>query len=233
MRFLTWNLGVGILLILLLSPLLLATLEVRTQVSRLTEGVSWEKTVEYGESFKSLISFIAPLSTARTNAFYDNIDPSMLNHFMGIIALFFGIYGWNSKRTTREWVLIVFGLVIGAMSFSDLPIRKLLFDYVPFMNLFLQGPYLRVFMLLGLAIFIASGLEKWNHQETFSFKKILVPISILVFVLLTIAINWAYFDFWHLLKPWLVSGDWLSDWNQLNLQQLRFYRLPSFYLCEI
>ena len=234
LRFLTWNLGVGILLILLLSPLLLATLEVRTQVSRLTEGVSWEKTAEYGESFKSLISFIAPLSTARTNAFYDNIDPSMLNHFMGIIALFFGIYGWNSKRTYREWLLIVFGLVIGAMSFSDLPIRKLLFDYVPFMNLFLQGPYLRVFMLLGLAIFIASGLEKWNHQETFSFKKILVPVSILVFVLLTISINWASFDFWHLLKPWLVSGDWLSGWNQLNLQQsLGFQLLISGLLLSL
>ena len=223
--FFTWNLVVGLILIAMLSPLLLATLEASTQVSRLKEGVSWEKTAEYGESFKSLLSFVSPLSTARSNVFFGKIDASMLNHFIGVIGLFFGIYGWNSKRSKREWLLIIFGLLIGAMSFSDLPIRKILFDYVPLMNLFLQGPYLRVFMILGLVIFIARGIEKWNLQQAISFKKILLPITVISSIFLVIAFRWASFDFTHFFRDWLNLKNLLTGWNKFNFQQLLGFQL--------
>jgi hypothetical protein len=223
--FFTWNVVVGVILIVMLSPLLLATLEASTQVSRLKEGVSWEKTAEYGESFKSLLSFVSPLSTARSNDFFGNIDASMLNHFVGVIGLFFGIYGWNSKRSKREWLLIIFGLIIGAMSFSDLPIRKILFDYVPLMNLFLQGPYLRIFMILGLVIFIARGIEKWNLQQAISFKKLLLPIIVISSIFFVIALSWASFDFTHFYRNWLNLKDGLAGWNKFNFQQLLGFQL--------
>jgi len=233
LRFFTWNLIVGVILIVMLSPLLLATLEASTQVSRLKEGVSWEKTAKYGENFKSLISLITPLPTARTNDFFGNIDASMLNHFIGIIALFFGIYGWDYKRSKHEWLLLIFGLLIGAMSFSDLPIRKILFDYVPLMNLFLQGPYLRVFMVLGLVVFIAGGIEKWNLQRAIKTKDILIPILLIVPILFMIAIRWASFDFNHFQSDWLNLHDWLTGWNKFNFQQLLGFQLivSSFFMC--
>lgn len=223
--FFTWNVVVAIILIAMLSPLLLATFEAGTQVSRLKEGVSWEKTAEYGESFKSLLSFVSPLSTARSNDFFGKTDASMLNHFVGVIGLFFGIYGWSSKRSKREWLLIIFGLLIGAMSFSDLPIRKILFDYVPLMNLFLQGPYLRIFMILGLVIFIARGIEKWNLQQAISFKNLLLPITVISSIFLVIAFRWASFDFTHFYRDWINMQDWLSGWNKFNFQQLFGFQL--------
>jgi len=225
LRFFTWNLAVGMILMVLLSPLLLATLEASTQVSRLKGGVSWEKTAEYGESFKSLLSFIAPLSTARSNDFFGHIDASMLNHFVGVIGLFFGIYGWNSKKSKRELLLIIFGLLIGAMSFSDLPIRKILFYYVPLMNLFLQGPYLRVFMILGLVIFIARGIEKWNLKQTISFKNLLLPITLISSIFFVIAFRWASFDFSHFYRDWLNFEGGLTGWNNFNFQQLLGFQL--------
>jgi hypothetical protein len=225
LRFFTWNLAVGLILMAMLSPLLLATLDASAQVSRLKEGVSWEKTAEYGESFKSLLSFVSPLATARSNDFFGHIDSSMLNHFVGVIGLFFGIYGWNSKRSKREWLLIIFGLLIGAMSFSGLPIRKILFDYVPLMNLFLQGPYLRVFMILGLVIFIARGIEKWNLQQAISFKNLLLPITVISSIFFVIAFRWASFDFSHFYRDWLNFEDVLTGWNNFNFQQLLGFQL--------
>ncbi|NBR12979.1 MAG: hypothetical protein EBQ94_06140 [Flavobacteriales bacterium] len=224
-QFFAWNFAVVLILIAMLSPMLLAIFEASTQVSRLKAGVSWEKTAEYGESFKSLLSFIAPLSTARSNDFFGKIDASMLNHFIGVIGLFFGIYGWNSKRSKREWLLLIFGLMIGAMSFSELPVRKILFDYVPFMNLFLQGPYLRVFMILGLLVFIAGGIEKWNLQKTISYKEVLFPILIIVPVFSLVAYHWASFDFNHFFRDWLISSDWLAGWKQFKFQQLLGFQL--------
>jgi hypothetical protein len=77
----------------------------------------------------------------------------MLHHFVGVIGLFFALFGWNKNRSMQEWILLIFGLLIGAMSFEFLPVRKWMFDHVPFMNLFLQGAYLRIFMVLSLIFF--------------------------------------------------------------------------------
>lgn len=224
-QFFTWNLVAGLILLLMLSPLLLATMEASSQVSRLKEGVNWEKTAAYGENFKSLISLITPLATARSNDFFGKIDASMLNHFIGVIGLFFGIYGWDSKRSKIEWLLIVFGLLIGAMSFSGLPIRKIAFDFVPLMNLFLQGPYLRVFMVLALVIFIARGIEKWNLQQAISFKNILLPIVVISAFILLISMQWASFDFNNFLRDWLNTKDWISGWNKFDFKQLLGFQL--------
>jgi len=122
-------------------------------------------------------------------------------------------------------MLIIFGLLIGAMSFSDLPIRKILFDYVPLMNLFLQGPYLRVFMILGLVIFIARGIEKWNLQQAISFKNLLLPITVISSIFLVIALRWASFDFTYFFRDWLNLKDGLTGWNKFNFQQLLGFQL--------
>ena len=233
LRFLVWHCLVVFMLLILLSPLLLAIWEISPQVARLSEGVSWERAALNGENFKSLISFFAPLSTARTNDFFGNIDPSMLNHFVGVIGLFFGLYGWKSKRFNREWLLLVFGLVIGSMTFSEFPTHKFFFDHIPFMNLFLQGPYIRIFLILGILVFIAGGIEKWHMQQTLSYREIIFPFSVLFILLGLTAIFWASFDFTNFIKIWLNSSNWLDGWKNINFQKLLGFQLilSALFLC--
>jgi hypothetical protein len=228
--FLFWHVGVVLILIILLSPMLLAIFEISPQVIRLAEGVNWDKTASYGLSFKSLISFFSPLSVARSNSFFGSSDASMLNHFLGVCGLFFGLYGLKSKRHGREWLLLAVGLLIGAMSFADLPIRKLLFDYVPFMNLFLQGAYLRVFMILGLVVFISGGMEKWHTEQSFSLKQTLIPFLVLSLAISIIAIRWASFDFTKFFDTWLHPSNWLDGWKQIDFNDLLGFQLILCFL---
>jgi len=223
--FLIWHAGVFVILVLMLSPMLLAIWEISPQVARLANGVSWEKAATYGENFKSLISFFSPLATSRTNDFFGNIDASMLNHFVGVCGLFFGFYGWKSKRLNREWVIFIFGLIIGSMTFASLPIREFMFDNVPFMNLFLQGPYLRIFMILGIVIFIAAGIEKVHQQKSVSWKEILFPFCIFALIISLIAISWASFDFRNFFNDWLNAKDWQDGWKKFDFQKLLGFQL--------
>ena len=231
--FLFWHLGVSVFVLILLSPLLLAILDISPQVSRLKDGVSWGKAVTYGQSFKSLFSFLSPLSVARTNDFFGNTDASMLNHFVGVSALFFGLFGWNSKRRNFEWILLGFGFIIGSMSFVDLPARKFMFEYVPFMNLFLQGPYLRVFMILGIVLFVAGGFEKWHRQHVHSWKEILAPFIILLTIIFFIAIRYASFDFSNFFHVWLNPSNFLDGWKKIDFQKLLGFQLilSVLFLC--
>ncbi len=217
--FLFWHAGIFLSLIVMLSPMLLAILEVSPQVDRLSNGVSWEKASTYGESFKSLISFFSPLSVARTSEFFGNIDSSMLNHFVGVISLFFALFGWNSKRSVFEWILLIFGLIIGSMSFSDLPIRKIMFEYVPMMNLFLQAPYVRVFLILGIVVFIAGGLNKWR-EESYTWKQALFAFVSLIAISTFLAFRWGNFDFSNFSRDWLNPTDFLADWSKFDFTRL-------------
>jgi hypothetical protein len=217
--FLFWHAGIGLSLILMLSPMLLAILQVSPQVDRLSNGVTWEKAASYGQSFKSLLSFFAPLSVAKTNEFFGNIDSSMLNHFIGVTSLFFAFFGWNSKRSGYEWILLFFGLIIGAMSFSDLPIRRLMFEYVPMMNLFLQAPYVRIFLILGIVVFIAGGLKKWR-EESYHWKQAWFPFVSLITISTFLAFRWGSFDLSNFFRDWLNPTDFLDGWAKFEFTKL-------------
>jgi hypothetical protein len=223
LSFLYWHAGIGLFLLTMLSPMLLAVVEISPQVDRLSNGVNWDKAATYGQSFKSLISLFSPLSVAKTSEFFGNVDSSMLNYFLGVISLFFALFGWDSKRSCFEWLLLIFGLIIGSMSFADLPIRKFMFEYVPMMNLFLQAPYVRVYLILGIAVFIAGGLKKWN-EKSFSSKEALIPFFALIAVNSFIAFRWGNFDFSNFFQDWLNPTDFLDGWAKFEFPKLMAFQ---------
>ncbi len=234
LSFLFWHAGVGLVLLVMLSPMLLAIIEVSPQVDRLSNGVTWEKAASYGQSFKSLLSFFAPLSVAKTNEFFGNIDSSMLNHYVGVISLFFAFFGWNSKRSVFEWILLIFGLIIGSMSFSDLPIRKIMFEYVPMMNLFLQAPYVRVFLILGIVVFIAGGLKKWR-EESYPWKQALFPFVALIALSTFFAFCWGSFDLSNFFRDWLNPTNFWDGWAKFEFSRLLAFQwiLNSLFLLTL
>lgn len=214
------------ILLVLLSPLLLATIEIRTEVERLAEGVSWEKAATYGQPFTSLLSLFSPLSVARTNAFFGNVDASMLNHYFGVISLFFGIYGWNFSKNKTVWIIVIFGFIIGSLSFGDLPIREYLFERVPFMNLFLQGPYIRVFWVIALVFLAVNGLEKWRLNGALTWREFGFPVLILIGTMVFIGSKWANFHFSDVLNNWFFkSSSFLDGWESSDFQQLFGFQL--------
>jgi hypothetical protein len=145
-----------IIVLLFCSPLIVSTLDVYHSVGRLGEGVSLAGTLEYGQSLKSLLSFFTPFATLKDPGFFGGVDISFINHFIGIIPLIFFTAALSRKRSVPEYIILGFGLIIMAMSFSFLPVREFMFKHIPFMNLFLYAAYIRIFGLFAFILWAAN-----------------------------------------------------------------------------
>lgn len=225
LSFFIWHVLVGIVVLFLISPIVISTLEISDEVERLSRGVSWEKTAKYGQSFNSLLSLISPLSVAKSNAIFGEIDPSMLNWFIGSGGLLFFIFGIRYRKSRYEWVLLLIGLLIGCMSFEILPIRKLMFDNVPLMNLFLQGPYLRIFLIFGIIPIIAAGIEKSLIFSRLLAKDLIISLSVLCFLFASVGLCYASFDFKDIHELWLNKANWFDGWKNLKLKTIVGFQL--------
>ncbi len=155
------NLLLLLLIAALCSPLIASVLEIRGQVARLGEGVSLEKTLQYVQSPVFLSTFVVPAHFLSQPKFLGNIDISMINHSIGIITLLFLIPALVRRRSTLEYVILAFGLIIFASSFS-IPLRTLMYRYLPMMNLFLYPAFTRVFGLLALILVASGGMARFD-----------------------------------------------------------------------
>lgn len=182
-RLIRVNIWLSILLILFSLPLIYATIEIISSVERLESGVSLSQTLSFGQSLKSVISFLLPSSTLKYPAFFGDIDLSMRNHHFGLIPLLFLGASLFHKRSTIEYLILGFGLVIFASSFSIFPVREFLFRYIPFMNLFKYAAFLRIFGLMAFILLAANyfaGLQKNVTRE----KGSILVVSAMVLVIL-------------------------------------------------
>ena len=140
-----------ILLTALCLPLIVSTIEVLPVVDRLKSGVSLSTALGFGQSLNSILSLILPFTTLKNDAVF-GADASMTNHYIGLVLLILLIPALLKKRTPLEYLILVFGVIIFASSFSFLPLRALMFKHIPFMDMFKNAAYIRVFGLLALIL---------------------------------------------------------------------------------
>ena len=182
-EFLKVNFWLFLIVVAFSLPLVVATLEILTSVDRLESGITLSQTAGYGQSVKSVLSFLLPFSTLKYGEFFGNVDVSMRNHFFGLIPLVLLGAALLQKRRTTEYLILGFGLVIFAASFSALPVRELLFKYVPFMNLFKYAAFIRIFGVLAFILISANYFAYFQKNTEKEQKKVLALGS---FVLLAL-----------------------------------------------
>ncbi|MES2800402.1 MAG: YfhO family protein [Bacteroidota bacterium] len=137
--------------------------------------------------FKAFLSFVLPYSTVNFSTYYGG-DISMINGYFGLLMLLFMIAGIFIKKSKELKLLFYFGIfcLLAAVG-SDLPIRKLLFDYVPMMNVFRFPAVFRLFALFSFILIAGNYLNKLYIQERFiKLKHWIIPLflSITAFVVL-------------------------------------------------
>ncbi len=181
------NLLLLLFVIALSIPLLISTLDILDHVSRFSEGLTLDKAVSTGQSLKSFISLVIPFSTLRNDAFFGGVDMSMRNHYFGVIPLIFFMASLFQKRTIPEYLILAFGLIIMALSFSALPVREFMFKHIPLMDLFLYASYLRVFGLFAFILFSASSIDQFlKNPKRKKGKVILAGLLLLCFLIFLI-----------------------------------------------
>ncbi|HSH19497.1 MAG TPA: hypothetical protein VLA03_03540, partial [Draconibacterium sp.] len=178
------NLILLVIVLIFSLPLIVSTFEIITSIDRLEQGVSLAQTVGYGQSLKSVISFLIPFSTLKYDEFFGGVDISMRNHYFGMIPLVFFIAGLFQKWSKLEYIILGFGLLIFASAFSFLPVREFMFRFVPFMNMFKYAAFIRIFGLLSFILIAANFMSKVEINFESGKKKIVVVAMLVLTSLL-------------------------------------------------
>lgn len=179
-------------------------------------------TVEYALyspfGFKAFWSFILPYATANFSKFFGG-DISMINGYFGILMLLFFFAGVFTRKSLELKLLFYFGIVclIAAVG-SDLPLRKLMYDYVPMMNVFRFPAVFRLFAIFAFVLIAGNYLNKLFIEERFiKIKHWIVPLALSIAFFAGIVFYLRSHGYLELEKFWQYAA--FSDKKDTKIEQ--------------
>ena len=112
-------------------------------------------------SLPSFLSFLFPFSTCHHSDII-HTDISMANAYMGIAGLvFFIVFLFRRNKTALQKSFLTIGIITLAASVgSALPVRIILYEYLPLMNLFRFPSAFRIFFIISFLLLGGSELDK-------------------------------------------------------------------------
>ncbi|MCB0429118.1 MAG: hypothetical protein H6585_11990 [Flavobacteriales bacterium] len=115
-------------------------------------GVTEERALFGPFSPRAMISFFTPYATVKDGEFFGT-DISMANAYSGLLPLAFFLLAMIRRINRKEWTFMLFGTFCLAAAWGDaLPVRKLLYDFVPFMDMFRFPSLFRIFALVAFLV---------------------------------------------------------------------------------
>jgi hypothetical protein len=127
-------------------------------------GVTLKQALFGAFTLKSFISFLLPFASIRNMDFYGT-DLSMSNAYFGLLTLVFFLTGLMVRRSKLVNLFLFWGLFcLTASVGSILPVRELLYHYVPFMSLFRFPALFRIFFILSFIIVAGFAFDGWRKE---------------------------------------------------------------------
>ena len=170
----------SILLLLLLSTTIVSHFDMVAMVTR-GNGISLDAALHDSLQPIHFLTFLFPfLSTIQKDNFWQ-IDPSMMNMYIGLFVFIAAIYSiklLQHKKIQLLWGLLLFFIAISLG--KDLPIRTFFYNYIPFFNVFRFPALFRLFFIFIAIILAGYSLDYLVSKIT---KK---QIYILLFCLTSI-----------------------------------------------
>jgi hypothetical protein len=169
----------GVSLVLIAGSLVSYT-EAAQYITR-GDGVTLAKANVLPFSPQSSLSFFLPFSVTNNLDFFGT-DISMANAYFGLIGMVMLVAGIVVIKRRRYRVLIIASVIMLLISFgSYLPLRTLLYEYVPLMNLFRFPSLFSLFFILGFVI-AAAGSFHVIFEKASEYRSTLRAIVILFIV---------------------------------------------------
>lgn len=171
-----------------------------------------------------LISIVLPYASIKNMEFFKT-DPSMTNIYFGLILFLFLIISFFIKKPKIIKIFFWFGIFCLAAAMGNyLPIRKLLYDYIPMMGMFRFPSIFRLFTIISFVITAGFTLEVFMNSE--KIKKKYLNILLVVFAFLFIGVitysrsrgylnmfGFVHYDIW-------IASARSSIWQHLAFQSL-------------
>ena len=174
--------------ILCSAVMLVSVAQVSPYLSRLG-NFNLEQALFSPFSPQSFISFLAPLTTTVKSTYWD-ADLSMRNGYFGLIILMFFLLGIFIQKPKPLRIIFWFGIFSLTASVGNyLPVRSLLFNHVPLMNVFRFPSVFRLFFILAA---ILTGIYSLHQYLTKTERKnwhyyLLIAVSFATFLILLFA----------------------------------------------
>jgi hypothetical protein len=131
-----------------------------------------------------LISIILPYASIKDPDFF-NTDLSMTNIYFGLILFLFLIISFFIKKPQIIKVFFWFGIFCLAAAMGNyLPIRKLLYDYIPMMGMFRFPSIFRLFTIISFVVTAGFALDFFMNSEKIKKKYLNILLMILAFLLI-------------------------------------------------
>jgi hypothetical protein len=219
--------------VLLCLGLFISIYQVSPYLSRLGD-FSLEQALFSPFSPQSFVSFLLPYTTT-LHSDYFNSDLSMRNGYFGLFAFLFFIGGLFLKKPLEIKVLFYFGLFSLMAAVGEyLPIRAVLFDYVPMMNVFRFPSVFRLFFIIAALLTALVFLKKQFESNEWKVKPLiyLTGSSVILFIaLVMIARTKGYLDLGSFFSVYLFhDNEKLSFWQAVAFQSLFQIAILSLFL---
>ena len=178
--------------VIILSTVIIVTLSQVWPYIQRFQGMSLNASLYLPLSPQSLLSLLIPFSVIKDTNFFST-DISMTNIYMGMFLLIFFIYSLFRKKKAIEKIFLYFGVFALLASFGEyLPVRKFLYNYIPFMNLFHFPSFFRIFTIITFLVIAGIHLSNFTNQVKI-YKKLIFKIALSFSIILVCFIIYSLF----------------------------------------
>ena len=151
-----------------------------------------------------------------------NVYISMTNGYIGILGLVFLILSFFQKRDGRFWLVLVLSILCLLAGLGDtLPVRAVMFKWLPLMNLFRFPSVFRIYFILGFLLLAGGGFA--NLKSDFvRYRKPTLAISLFLISFFSGLVFWSWFNpgFGHLGMHNLIFNRHDFNWDSTLPQHI-------------
>ncbi len=181
--------------VLLLSGVVLVSVFLSSKYLLRTSGLTYSIASHGPFSPQALISILLPLAAVK-NPVLMQTDISMSSIYMGLVVFASLLIAAFSKKNLTEKLIWAGSLICLLAAFGDYtPVRKWLYDFFPFMDLFRFPAVFRVFVIIGfllLAGFAFNKDEILSHLKQPILFLVFISVSIVIFFLINNSIAYSF-----------------------------------------
>ncbi|MFO7868240.1 MAG: YfhO family protein [Bacteroidales bacterium] len=201
-QMLLFHLIVGVSLLILASAYFLSFYIMLSSVTR-GEGINLATALFSSTKPIHFLTTIVPFILTNTNSNMWACDISMVNNYIGISTLVFGIYSIrfiSTKKIACAWIgIIVFvSLALG----QDVPVRTFFYEYIPLWNLFRFPALFRLFYIFLLIYVAGYSFEKLKYSVSYTTIRKVLIVFIACYAVVSVIMFYYSSDFpsythWH------------------------------------
>jgi hypothetical protein len=155
---------------------------------RMSMGLTYEKAKIYPFTPECLISLLTPFATVKYPEFFQT-DISMRNMHVGLIMLVAFAASLFRRKTRLQWIILTFGIICFLAALGELvPIHRILFRFLPFLNRIRMPAYFNLFTIFTILVCTGQGLPDLLNKTGKYRKTLIVVLSLTAVLLVTLLV---------------------------------------------